>query len=109
APRRSVLDVAVVLVFALFVLLPTLIEATFGRRVEAAALEARLPEPPPRAPKSLLDVRTFARGFDGWYGDRFGGRGTLLRAGVLLSWFTGGPPSPLAARGRSDWTFWDGG
>ena len=108
-PRRSVIDAAVAIVFAAFLLFPTFVEATLGRRVEAAALEARLPEPPPRAPRGLDEVQTFARGFDGWYGDRFGGRGTLLRAGVLLSWFTGGPPSPLSARGRDDWTFWDGG
>lgn len=108
-PLERVLDALVATTFALFLGLPAFVQAIEGPRVEAHQLEARVPEPAPRLPRDLEGLRAFTRGFDGWFGDRFGLRGSLLRLGAATRWFLGGSPSPLLARGRGDWVFWDGG
>lgn len=105
--RSRALEAATVLVFALFLVLPTLVNLVAGDALQPHHFEARLPEPPPRPPASLDDLRIFARGFDAWFGDRFGLRGPLLKARAMLGWFGGGSPSPILARGRGDWVFWD--
>lgn len=108
-PPPRVLDACVAAAFALFLGLPAFVQAWKGPRVEARELEARVPEPAPRAPRDLDGLRAFTRGFDAWFGDRFGLRGSLLRLGALARWSVGGSPSPLLARGRGEWVFWDGG
>lgn len=103
---RRPFDTVLALIFAAFLLAPSVDTLLRPSAVADIQRELRSPSPPPHLPTSLATLRTFPAATDAYLSDHLGLRDHLLshRSHLYIGLFRRSP-TPAAVLGRSNWVF----
>ena len=109
APHRALrrgLELALVALFALAIVAPTVDLGLRPHGVRSVLRENRNPAPPPKRITGLFTLSRFPSVFESWFDDRFGLRDLLLRGWQAQRLFVfGAEASPTLIAGKQGWLF----